>query len=106
MSEQQSVAYAELSEVLVNRAKARGWQAFQAAEMDCFEQADSFDLVLAWDVMEPVLPVGGLGFRIAVRRALVQALRRVIFKLVAHALMGHRGAVLTPNLVFVARRPR
>lgn len=55
---------------------------------------------------EPALPVWGLGWRVALRRILVHALRRLVFPVVERGLMGATGLVLTPNLVFVARRPR
>lgn len=167
----------ELSDVLVNRANAKGWQAFLSADLGDLEKVEPFDLVAAWDVFEhmgrheiavimerirmllkpggvliarvpsgdspfgrfiqhgdmthqltlgscavrqlcaasgfsevrcrePVLPVWGLGWWKAVRRGLVHLLRRLSFPVIGRGLMGQSGLVLTPNLVFVARRPR
>jgi len=167
----------ELSDALVGRAHAKGWQAFQSADLADLDPMQAFDLVVAWDVLEhierkqiglimdrlrrslkpggvliarvpsgdspfgrsiqhgdmthqlalgsmavqqlcaasgfsevrcrePALPVWGLGWRVALRRILVHALRRLVFPVVERGLMGATGLVLTPNLVFVARRPR
>lgn len=52
-------------------------------------------------VREPAWPIAGLGFRSVIRRAVVQAVRRVSFPLVARVFVGDRAAVMTPNLVFV-----
>lgn len=56
-------------------------------------------------VREPAFPLLGAGPLAFIRRAIVYALRRISFKFIGTVLMGNRHAVLTPNLMFVLRRP-
>lgn len=67
---------------------------------------------LAWaagfevlQIRSPVLPLVWSGPLGAIRRSLMIAARFLCFKFVASVLMAHRHAVLTPNLIFVLRRP-
>jgi len=57
-------------------------------------------------VREPAFPLFGSGPLIFIRRAMVHALRRLCFGFIGAVLMGNRHAVLTPNLMFVLRRPK
>lgn len=56
-------------------------------------------------VRSPAFPIGGLGAIAGVRRLLVSAARLVCYRFIALALMGGGSPVLTPNMVFVLRRP-
>lgn len=65
-------------------------------------EAVRFEVVL---VAEPAFPLRGAGLVSWIRRAAVSAGRRVVFALIAKLLMGGGTPVLTPNMVFVLRKP-
>lgn len=61
-----------------------------------------------WEVQavrSPAFPIGGLGLIAGGRRLLVSAARHACHRFIALALMGGGSPVLTPNMVFVLRRP-
>lgn len=56
-------------------------------------------------IREPVFPVLGLGLRAALRRGLVRLARSLVLPMLRIAFIGDAQAVLTPNMVFVLRKP-
>jgi SAM-dependent methyltransferase len=54
----------------------------------------------------PVLSISGYGIVRVVRRSVVGLLRLLTFAFIRSILMGNRGAVVTPNMVVVLRRPQ
>jgi 2-polyprenyl-3-methyl-5-hydroxy-6-metoxy-1,4-benzoquinol methylase len=56
-------------------------------------------------IRSPVLPVVGLGALRGMRRAVVLLLRSMVFRFVGTILMGNSGAVVSPNMLVVFRRP-
>lgn len=56
-------------------------------------------------IREPAFPVFGLGLRAALRRGLVRVARALAFPVLRSVFMGDGQAVLTPNMVFVLRKP-
>lgn len=56
-------------------------------------------------VRAPVLPLVGHGLVGFVRRSVVSASRAVIYPIIGNLLMGGGAPVLSPNLLFVLRRP-
>jgi SAM-dependent methyltransferase len=57
-----------------------------------------------FQVRSPVLPIWGLGPVRALRRIAVRLMQGVAFAFVRNVLMGHKGAVLSPNLIVVFRK--
>lgn len=56
-------------------------------------------------IREPAFPVLGLGLRTALRRGLVRLARSMLFPMLRTVFVGDSRAVLTPNMVFVLRKP-
>lgn len=56
-------------------------------------------------VREPAFPLRGLGWTTFLRRAAIQACRRIAYPLVTLMFMGGGQPVLTPNMVFVLVKP-
>lgn len=56
-------------------------------------------------IREPVTPLRGLGGLIWMRRVLVLMVRRIVYPLVAKALMGGGSPILSPNMMFVLSKP-
>lgn len=56
-------------------------------------------------IRSPVLPVAGLGVLPAIRRIPVLIVRSIVFRFIRTVLMGNNGAVLSPNMFVVLRRP-
>lgn len=65
-------------------------------------RATGFELL---QLREPVYPLQGGGVLSAVRRATVRAVRAVSYPVIAAVFMGGGSPVLTPNMVFVLKRP-
>jgi len=66
--------------------------------------ADEVDLEVV-QTREPAFPLRGLGIMACIRRSAVFLVRSLVYPLTTHALMGGGHPILTPNLVFVLRRP-
>lgn len=56
-------------------------------------------------VREPAFPLRGRGIVSVLRRAMVAAARAAVFPILRTVFLGNRQAVLTPNMVFVLRKP-
>lgn len=57
-------------------------------------------------IREPSLPVIGLTWRQLFRRVALLALRRPIYLIISNVLMGGGGPILSPNMLFVLKKPR
>jgi SAM-dependent methyltransferase len=53
----------------------------------------------------PVLPMWGVGAARAVRRIAVHCVQSAVFAFIRTVLMGNRGAVLSPDMIVVLRKP-
>lgn len=56
-------------------------------------------------IRSPAFPLGGMGPVTFLRRSMVQLVGSIVRTAIAVSLMGGGGPVLTPNLVFVLRKP-
>jgi SAM-dependent methyltransferase len=56
-------------------------------------------------IREPAFPVRGLGPKTLARRVGVRIARRLAYPFISRALMANSGTILTPNMVFVLRKP-
>ncbi|MEP7244807.1 MAG: methyltransferase domain-containing protein [Gammaproteobacteria bacterium] len=56
-------------------------------------------------IRSPVFPVTGSGARGALRRMSVLSARAIVFKFIRTVLMGNSGAIISPNMLVVFRRP-
>lgn len=56
-------------------------------------------------IRAPAFPMLGIGLRALIRRLAVVLVRSVVYPITTHALMGGGKLVLTPDLIFVLRRP-
>lgn len=56
-------------------------------------------------VREPAFPISGQGFTSFLRRGVVKLARSIAFPLLRSIFLGNAQAVLTPNMVFVLRKP-
>jgi cyclopropane fatty-acyl-phospholipid synthase-like methyltransferase len=56
-------------------------------------------------VREPAFPLRGMGVMTFVRRSVVLLIRRIVFPMIAKAMMGGGRPVLTPNMLFVLVKP-
>lgn len=63
---------------------------------------------LGFDVAQvraPAFPLSGIGLRSMIRRFAVVLVRSIVYPITRHALMGGGRLVLTPDLIFVLRKP-
>jgi hypothetical protein len=56
-------------------------------------------------IRAPVLPLRGLGTLSMVRRLLIRLVRSLTYPIVEKVFMGGGNPVLSPNLLFVIRKP-
>lgn len=57
-------------------------------------------------IRSPVLPIGGYGLISGIRRAIVRSLQTVVYGFIRTVLMGNDGAVVSPNMIVVLKRPK